>query len=89
VTPLPTGDGHLPGKIIDFYVDSDFVGSAITDVNGVAAIDYHRSSSLSIGDHTVVAIFHGEPCEFKASSNTANLANKLHHNVGNASFHKT
>ncbi|MGA2226634.1 MAG: hypothetical protein ABSH41_19520 [Syntrophobacteraceae bacterium] len=87
VAKLTSGDGHLAGKTIDFYVDTDFVGSAVTDVNGVAAIDY-RSSSLTIGDHRVVAIFHGEPCEFKASSNTANLANKLHHNVGNAHFYK-
>ena len=46
----------LAGEEIDFTVDGLFVGSAITDLDGVASLLYDPSG-LGVGDHTVGAEF--------------------------------
>jgi hypothetical protein len=69
---LTSGGSPLAGKSIDFTVDDIPAGSASTDANGLATISYNPSA-LSLGDHTVKAIFQGDGCDYIGSSQTATL----------------
>jgi len=64
----------LSGRTIDFYVQyisitdkngvpiftSEYVGSAITDINGVAQLNYTNVSRFNSGDYLVTASFNGD-----------------------------
>jgi hypothetical protein len=69
---LTAGGNPLPGKSVDFKVDNISVGTAVTDAIGVAQLSYN-TSALSVGDHTVIASYVGDGCNFQASSGSANL----------------
>jgi len=59
----------LEGKTIDFSVDGNYVGSAVTDSNGVATLDYNPSS-LTVGDHALSAAWQSDDNCLKSSEAT-------------------
>ena len=69
---LTSGSNPVSGKSIDFTVDGNSIGSAITGINGAATVNYNPSA-LAVGDHTVVASFQGDGCDYLSSSNSATL----------------
>ncbi|KZX10267.1 hypothetical protein MBCUR_18570 [Methanobrevibacter curvatus] len=61
VAKLTDVNGNLlKGKTIKFYIDGKYVGSAITNGNGIAKLVYHPSKPLSNGKHKILAIFTGD-----------------------------
>lgn len=60
----------LSGKQIYFSVDGESIGSATTFTDGKATITYNPGN-LPVGDHTVVASYEGEECEYKPDSHSA------------------
>ncbi|HET9532326.1 MAG TPA: PxKF domain-containing protein [Blastocatellia bacterium] len=69
---LTSGGSPLANKLVDFTVDGNPAGSATTDNSGVASVSYD-TSSLSAGDHTVVATFAGDSCDYNGSAKSATL----------------
>jgi hypothetical protein len=63
---LTSAGQPVNGKTINFLVDTILVGSATT-VNGVATIS-PVLSELNAGDHTVLAEFQGDGCDFHSST---------------------
>lgn len=47
----------ISGETITFWVDSAYVGSAITNASGVATINYTIPNTLSPGDHIITVEF--------------------------------
>jgi hypothetical protein len=73
-TPVTLKATLLPGvanKTIDFTVDGNSAGSGTTDANGVATVPY-SVSTLSIGNHTIIASFAGD-CDYEATSGSNTL----------------
>jgi hypothetical protein len=62
----------LAGRSVAFTVDATAVGSADTDVSGVATLAYTVPDGLALGAHTVAASFAGEAA-YAASSGSATL----------------
>jgi hypothetical protein len=55
-----TSDGTpLIGKTIDFYVDGNEVGTAVTGTDGVATLTYNPSA-LTVGDHALSAAWQSD-----------------------------
>ncbi|MEW6011111.1 MAG: Ig-like domain repeat protein [Euryarchaeota archaeon] len=67
-----TDDDGIPleGKTIDFYVDDTLVGSAITNSEGLATLEYIITQTK--GQYTTKAVFEGYEC-YLASTDYANL----------------
>lgn len=61
----------IAGKSISFTVDGNAAGAGFTDVSGVATVPYDVST-LSVGDHDIIATFDGD-CDYEASSNSNTL----------------
>jgi hypothetical protein len=65
-----TSDGTpLAGKTITFSVDGDEVGTADTDSNGEANLDYDPSS-LTVGDHALTAAWQSDDDCYQSSEAT-------------------
>jgi hypothetical protein len=62
---------NAPNKTINFTVDGNSAGTGITDANGVATVSYNVST-LSVGDHDIVASFDGD-CDYQATSGSNTL----------------
>lgn len=69
---LTSGATPLSGQTVDFTVDGNSVGSAVTDGLGVASLPYDPSG-LSAGDHTVAANFAGDGCAYDGSANSSTM----------------
>jgi hypothetical protein len=63
---LTSGGSAVPGKVIDFTVDGNPAGSAVTDSNGIARLVGFATSTLAVGDHTIEAGFAGD-CFYNAT----------------------
>lgn len=73
---LTTSDGYaVSGKSVDFEIDGQSIGSALTDTTGIARVTYNPSA-LAVGDHTVLASFQGAACSYNASNSSATLGIK-------------
>lgn len=69
---LTSGGSPLPGRTVNFTVDGVSAGSAATDSNGVASLSYDPSG-LTAGDHTVVANYAGDGCDYDATNASSTL----------------
>lgn len=69
---LNAGVTPLADKLVEFKVDGNLIGTAFTNISGVAQLPYN-SGLLSVGDHTVLASFAGDACDYQPSSGSANL----------------
>ena len=56
---LTRADNNNPiaNAVIDFYVDGNFVGGAVTNASGVAQLNYTIPNSFTVGNHTINAEF--------------------------------
>src|SRR5262249_1025765 len=65
----------VSGKTISFTIDGNGVGSALTDINGVAALNAVSLGTLSAGAHTIGASLAGDNFYFAATgSNPLTIA---------------
>jgi hypothetical protein len=62
----------LYGATLKFKVDGLVVGSALTDGSGVARLNYSIPTTMSVGTHTINAVFSGSSL-YNASSGTDTL----------------
>jgi len=72
---LTSSNSPLAGKLIYFTVEGNDVGSASTDANGLATLNYNPSD-LPVGNHTVDANFRADGCAYQASGISATLGVK-------------
>lgn len=70
---LVTRDGSQPveGKLIDFMVNGQSAGSAVTGADGLASLNFDPSA-LAVGNYTVTASFDGD-ASYKESTDNENL----------------
>lgn len=50
----------LKEKKINFYIDNNPVGTAITDKNGYCSIEYTNTNSLTYGNHEIRVVYKGQ-----------------------------
>ena len=60
-------NNHLSGKTVEFYVNNVKVGESITDVNGIATLNYHITQIGGI--YTISACFTGDADYLTSTSN--------------------
>jgi hypothetical protein len=67
-------DGQfVAGKTVSFQIDGNTVGSAVTQSNYIASLNYTIPAGLGPGTHTLKAVFAGDS-DYNASTQTATLS---------------
>lgn len=55
-----TDDGRLSGRVLSFTVESTFVGTAVTDIEGKAELDYTIPIGTGAGSRMITVTFEGD-----------------------------
>src|SRR5271157_3659322 len=76
VTVSPTTAGPTPAGSVQFQADATNFGSAVTLVNGAATSP--AIASLSVGGHTITALYLGDSTYASASGSTSQTVNAAH-----------